>query len=128
MKLASLTAAALLALLAIEASHGNEPPIPKSVEELWSGFVELDQRTPLEAEVLKAWEQEGVSCRIVRYQVGIFNGAPSRVAAFYAYPTGQKNLPAILEMHGGGQSASLDSVVTNAKRGYRVQHQPQWYD
>lgn len=118
MKLASLTAAAVLALLAIEAANGNEPPTPKSVEDLWSGFVELDQGTPLEAEVLKAWEQDGVSCRIVRYQVGIFKGAPSRVAAFYAYPTGQTNLPAILEMHGGGQSASLDSVVTYAKRGY----------
>lgn len=120
MKLASLSAAALLALLAIEAANGNEPPTPKSVEDLWSGFVELDQGTPLEAEVLKTWEQDGVSCRIVRYQVGIFKGAPSRVAAFYAYPTGQTNLPAILEMHGGGQSASLASVVRYAKRGYEA--------
>lgn len=118
MKLVSTCLTVLLASLIVRVSAGIEPSIPKSVEELWSGFAELDKGTPLESEVLKAWEQDGVSCRIVRYQVGVFKGAPSRVAAFYAYPTGRGNLPAILEMHGGGQSASLNSVVTYAKRGY----------
>ena len=57
-------------------------------------------------------------CRVVRYQVGMFKGAPARVAAFYAFPQGGTRLPAILEMHGGGQSANLDSMVAFAKRGY----------
>ncbi len=92
--------------------------IPQNLEQLWAGFEDLDRTTPLDVEVLKEWEQEEVVCRVVRYQVGIFKGTPSRVAAFYAFPKGGAKLPAILEMHGGGQSASLNSVVTYAKRGY----------
>jgi len=92
--------------------------IPHTVAELWAGFAELDRTTPLDTEILKAWEQDGVVCRLVRYQVGVFKGAPSRVAAFYAFPKGGTKLPALLDIHGGGQSASLDSVVTYAKRGY----------
>ena len=99
-------------------SSAQTPGIPQTLDQLWEGFADLDKNTPLEAEVLKEWEQEGVVCRIVRYQVGVFKGAPSRVAAFYAFPKGATKLPAILEMHGGGQSASLNSVVTYAKRGY----------
>ena len=89
---------------------------PQSVTELWAGFD--PRKDPLEIEVLKEWEQDGVVCRIARYQVSVFKGAPSRVAAFYAFPKGGTKLPAILEIHGGGQSASLNSVVTYAKRGY----------
>ncbi len=92
--------------------------IPQNLQQLWQDYAEMDKKTPLEVEILKEWEQDGVVCRIVRYQVGIFKGTPSRVAAFYAFPKGGKKLPAILEMHGGGQSASLNSVVTYAKRGY----------
>lgn len=90
--------------------------IPRSVTELWADFDSLEGS--LETETLKEWEQDGVVCKIVRYQVGVFRGAPSRVAAFYACPRGGRKLPAIVEMHGGGQSASLNSVVTYAKRGY----------
>ena len=92
--------------------------IPQTVAELWAGFAELDKATTLETEILKAWEQDGVVCRIVRYQVGVFKGTPARVAAFYAFPKGGTKLPALLSMHGGGQSAGLDSVVTDAQRGY----------
>lgn len=99
-------------------SSAQTPGIPQTLDQLWEGFADLDKTTPLETEVLREWEQEGVVCRVVRYQVGVFKGAPSKVAAFYAFPKGGTKLPAILEMHGGGQSASLNSVVTYAKRGY----------
>lgn len=92
--------------------------IPRSLDELWTGYAAFDKATPLAVEVLKAWEQEGVVCRLIRYQVGVFKGAPSKVAAFYAFPKGATKLPALLQLHGGGQSASLDSVVTDAKNGY----------
>jgi hypothetical protein len=91
-------------------------PVPATVEELWAGFD--PRREPLETEVLRAWEQDGVSCRIVRYRVGVFKGEPAIVAAFYAAPPGAAKVPALLELHGGGQSASLGSVVTWARRGY----------
>ncbi len=100
--------------------HAAEPQqsIPQNVQELWANYEALDKSTPLEVEVLKEWEQDAIVCRIVRYQVGIFKGSPSRVAAFYAFPKGATNLPALVQLHGGGQSASLNSVVTYAKRGY----------
>ena len=83
--------------------------VPATLEELWDGFD--PRREPLEAEVLEEWERDGVVCRIVRYRVGVFKGTPATVAAFFAFPKGGTKLPALLEMHGGGQSASLASVV-----------------
>ncbi|MCX7006922.1 MAG: acetylxylan esterase, partial [Kiritimatiellaeota bacterium] len=94
------------------------PKIPQNVTELWAGYEAFEKATPLNVEVLKAWEQDGVVCRLIRYQVGVFKGASSKVAAFYAFPKGAQKLPALLQLHGGGQSASLDCVVADAKRGY----------
>ena len=111
------TAGTALAMPLVE-FRGRAAEVPQTVTELWAGFADLDRTTPLEVEVLKEWEKDGVVCRIVRFQVGKFKGAPSRVAAFYAFPKGGTKLPALVEMHGGGQSASLSSVVTYAKRGY----------
>ena len=92
--------------------------LPTNLEELWADYPTLDRETPLEIEILKEWDDGDITCRVVRYQVGIFKGTPAKVAGFYAFPKGGTKLPAILEMHGGGQSASLNSVVTYAKRGY----------
>jgi hypothetical protein len=90
--------------------------VPTNLDELWSGFD--PRKEPLETEVLQEWEQDGAVCRVVRYQVGTFKSALAKVAAFYAYPKGGTKLPALLSMHGGGQSAGFDSVLTDAKRGY----------
>ena len=98
------------------ASQAQNPEIPRTLNQLWSDFD--PRKGPLEIEVLKEWEEDGIVCRIVRYQVGVFKGAPSLVAGFYGFPKGGKNLPALVEIHGGGQSASLNSVVTYARRGY----------
>jgi dienelactone hydrolase len=108
--------AVLALLLPFTATHAAD--VPRTLDELWAGYAQLDRETPLEAEVLKEWEKDGIVCRIVRYQVGVFKGAPSRVAGLYAFPKGATKLPTVLHLHGGGQSANLDSVVTYAKRGY----------
>jgi dienelactone hydrolase len=100
------------------ANFARPETVPRNLDELWAGFPEFDRATPLEAEVLKEWEQDGIVCRLVRYQVGIFKGAPARVAAFYAFPKGSSRQPALLELHGGGQSASLNSVTAFARHGY----------
>lgn len=91
---------------------------PQTLDELWVDFPEHDRTTPLETELLKEWEADGIVCRVVRFQVGVFKGRPSRVAGFYAFPKGAENLPALLSIHGGGGSASLDQVVTDARNGY----------
>jgi len=94
----------------------QEGKVPQNLRELWAGYD--PRREPLETEVLKEWEQDGVVLRVVRYQVGLFKGAPAKVAAFYGFPRGAPRFPGLLQLHGGGQSASLSCVIADAKRGY----------
>ncbi len=89
---------------------------PQSLPELWDGYD--PRKEALEAEVTKEWEQDGVVCRVVRYRIGTFKGQAATMAGFYAFPKDAKGLPAILQIHGGGQSASLSAVTTYAKMGY----------
>ena len=113
----------LLCLLAMLTSVCAEtlPPlkdgqVPSNLDTLWGDFD--PRKEPIEAEVTKEWEQDGIVCRVIRYRVGVFKGQPSTVAAFYAFPKGATALPGLMHIHGGGQSASLATVVTDAKRGY----------
>jgi dienelactone hydrolase len=94
--------------------------VPRTLQELWADFDELDRSTPLETEVLRTWTQETLTCQIVRYQVGVFKGQPVRVAGFFAFPSSTKGLAALLHLHGGGQAASLDTTLTYARRGYAI--------
>lgn len=92
----------------------QNPPLDYS--SMWQGF---NPRTePIESEVLKEWEQDGVVLRIVRFRIGIFKGSKSIMAGVYGYPKGKNNLPALLQIHGGGQYADYRAVLSNAKRGY----------
>ena len=87
-----------------------------SLDELWGNYD--PHKEPLNVEILKEWEEDGVVCRVIRYQVGIFKGTPVKMAAFYTFPKGGTKLPTILQMHGGGQSAGLDAMVDYARNGY----------
>ena len=89
---------------------------PKSFEELWAGYDPAKE--PLETEVLKQWEEDGVVLRIVRYRIGIFKGQKVMMAAVYGFPKGGTNLPGLVQIHGGGQFADYKACLTNAKRGY----------
>ncbi|MBI3861579.1 MAG: acetylxylan esterase [Planctomycetia bacterium] len=89
---------------------------PETVDEIWAGYD--PQIEPLEATILKEWEDDGIVCRIVRYRIGIFKGAKSVMAGIFAFPRGGKNLPGLIQVHGGGQSANLNAATTNARRGY----------
>ena len=94
----------------------NNGVAPQTHAELWADF---DPRAePLDVEVLKQWEQDGVVLQVLRYRVGIFKGAKSMVAAVYGYPKGKKNLPGLVQIHGGGQYAHHHACLANAKRGY----------
>jgi hypothetical protein len=113
----------LLCLLALLTHLGAEtlPPLkdgqaPQNLDAMWGEFD--PRKEPIEAEVTKEWEQDGIVCRVIRYRVGVFKGQPSTVAAFFAFPKGATALPGLMHIHGGGQSASLATVVTDAKRGY----------
>lgn len=89
---------------------------PQSFEQLWAGY---DPRAePLEVEVLKEWEEDGVVLKVLRYRIGIFKGQKAMMAAVYGYPKGGSKLPGLLQIHGGGQYADYKAPLTNAKRGY----------
>lgn len=90
--------------------------VPQQLDELWAGFDPAKE--PLRVEVLREWEQDGVVVRLVRYDVGTFKGSVAKVAGIFSFPKGAKALPALLHLHGGGQSASLDGPVADAKNGY----------
>jgi hypothetical protein len=106
----------LLALAEDSLPPLRDGKVPQNLTELWGDYD--PRKEPLADEVLKEWEKDGIVYRVVRYQVGVFKGQPVRIAAFYACPKGAVGLPALLHIHGGGQSASLASVVTDAKHGY----------
>ena len=90
--------------------------VPLTVEALWAGY---DPRAePLDVEVLKEWEEDGVVLKVLRYRVGVFNGEKAMMAAVYGYPKGGTNLPALVQIHGGGQFAQYQAPLSNAKRGY----------
>jgi cephalosporin-C deacetylase-like acetyl esterase len=97
------------------------PPIqgqqmPQTHDELWAGF---DPRAePLDVEILQEWEEEGVVLQVLRYRIGIFKGQKAMMAGVYGYPEGAKNLPGLVQIHGGGQYADYRAPLTNAKRGY----------
>ncbi|MHC4629142.1 MAG: dienelactone hydrolase family protein, partial [Planctomycetota bacterium] len=105
----------------LNAQRGSRPalgdrPAPKTLEELWAGY---DPRAePLETETLKEWEEADVVLCIVRYQIGTFKGQKAVMAAVYGYPKLGRNLPGLVQIHGGGQYADYRAVLMNAKRGY----------
>ncbi|MEW4491033.1 acetylxylan esterase [Thalassoglobus sp. JC818] len=89
---------------------------PQTHEEMWAGF---DPRAePLEVEILKEWEEDGVELRVVRFRIGVFKGTQAMLAAVYGFPKGETNLPGLLQIHGGGQYADYKACLANAKRGY----------
>ena len=82
---------ALLTLLVISSPLVAEEKIPATVTDLWA---DVDPTAdPLKTKVVREWLEEGLVLRYVTYHVGTFKGRPARVAAFYAFPRGRRNLP-----------------------------------
>jgi hypothetical protein len=119
----------LMALPSTWAAEGNALPLlkeslpplkngvaPQNFEDLWTGY---DPRVePLDVEVLNEWEDGGVVMKILRYRVGVFKGRKAMMAAVYGYPKGATKIPGLVQIHGGGQYAQFEAVLSNAKRGY----------
>ena len=94
--------------------------VPQNFQQMWDKFD--PHAEPLEIEVLKEWQEDGVQLRIVRFRIGVFKGETARLAAVYGFPlsvkTTKARLPGLLQIHGGGQYADHRACVANAKRGY----------
>jgi len=89
-----------------------------TAEELWADFPASDKRTPLDTEVLKTWEEDGVVLSVVRYTVGVLKGHTVKMAGYYAYPKNGTRLPAIVQINGGGQKAGTYGPIKWARYGY----------
>jgi dienelactone hydrolase len=73
----------------------------------------------LEVEVLRSWQEDpGVTIEALRYTGERVDDKRVRVFAYRGYPIEGGNLPAVLHVHGGGQTASLDWIRFWTKRGY----------
>lgn len=94
----------------------DEPKAPATVRELWADFD--PRKDALDTKVVREWEKDGIAYRHVTFHIGAFKGKPARMAAFFGFSKGAKNLPGLLHIHGGGQRAFLHEVEFHAKRGY----------
>ena len=116
MKLQGCAFVVALAVCPFAARAADDADPPRTVEEIRDGF---DPRAePLETEIVREWEDDGIVYRYVTFRVGEFLGEPARVAAFYGFPEGAVGLPGLLHLHGGGQRAFLHEVEFYARRGY----------
>jgi len=113
----------LMGIMIVNPAVGEEtlPPLkdgkaPQNFDEMWAGFD--PRKEPLAVEVLKEWEEDGVVLKVLRYRIGIFKGKKAMMAAIYGYPKGGSKLPALVQIHGGGQYADYRACTSNAKRGY----------
>ena len=94
----------------------SENNAPQTWNEAWNGFD--PRKEPLDVEILKEWEEDGVALRVLRYRIGIFKGKKAMMAGVYGFPKDGKELPGLVQIHGGGQYADYRAPVSNAKRGY----------
>ena len=89
-----------------------------SPPEIWEGY---DPRAePLDEEVLKTWEQDGVSYKEVYFNGEKFDGKYVRIYGMYATPFGGENLPGLVHIHGGGQTVNESWLKELTGRGYAV--------
>ncbi|MGJ8640954.1 MAG: NPCBM/NEW2 domain-containing protein [Opitutaceae bacterium] len=112
---------ATFGLLSISVNAETLPPLkdgasPQTVDEAWRDF---DPRAePLDVEIHKEWVEAGTVLRAVRYRIGVFKGQKAWMGGLYAFPEGGSDLPALVQIHGGGGMASKSACIDNAKRGY----------
>jgi dienelactone hydrolase len=95
----------------------RDEQIPQNLDQLWAGYD--PDKEPLEVEVIHQWQQDDTTVQMLTYAIGTFKGKPARMGAYYAFPTNAKGkIPAILQMHGGGQRASREMAEAAAANGY----------
>jgi pimeloyl-ACP methyl ester carboxylesterase len=101
-------------------SEDSLPPLkdgkaPTNLDELWGNYD--PRKEPLETQVVREWKEGDVTYRYVVFTIGTFKNTKSRLSGYYAFPKSDKKIPAILQIHGGGQSASVESVRHAAVNG-----------
>jgi len=94
----------------------DAPAANSSIKGLWESVD--PRKEPLEVETRREWNEESVQYTQLYFTGETWEGEKTRIYAVQGAPTDGKNLPGILHIHGGGQTASQDWVKFWAKRGY----------
>jgi len=89
---------------------------PTNLDELWGNYD--PRKELLETQVVREWKEKDITYRYVVFTIGTFKDKKARLAAYYAFQKSDRKLPAILQVHGGGQRASVESVTHAAVNGY----------
>lgn len=84
--------------------------------ELWRGYD--PRREPLDEMVLREWTEDGRRQKELYFTGLTHRGVPVRVYAQYSAPRGRRRLPAVLHVHGGGQSVDPEWLEFWNRRGY----------
>ena len=113
--------AILAAILANAPAWGDEKtPLvinpPTTPQEVWAGYDPTAE--PLEMEVVKRWKQFDANYAEVYFTGMTHEGEKVRVYGIFAAPMGGKNLPAVLHIHGGGQTVAPTWLKFWNDRGY----------
>jgi len=89
----------------------------QTIDDLWAGY---DPRTlALDVDVIKQVDEPGVRLETIYFTGEVFEGEKTRIFGYYGRPARPEGkLPAILHIHGGGQTANLGWVKYWAERGY----------
>ncbi len=106
----------LLAPGALLCAPALRAAIPATLDELWKGFD--PKALPLDAETVQEWKQSACTVRKIYYTSEVFEGFKVRVVAYFAFPNAEGKSPAVLHIHGGGQTAVREYVEYWARRGY----------
>jgi dienelactone hydrolase len=114
----SLAAVTALFLCAACLAEGRVPDNTalRTADELWRGYN--PRSLPLEPETVREWSTGTTVLRKVYYTSEFDQGHRVRIIAYYGFPKTQRRVPAILHIHGGGQTASKGYVNYWVRRGY----------
>ncbi|MCB9872735.1 MAG: dienelactone hydrolase family protein [Planctomycetaceae bacterium] len=96
--------------------YQNADDVPQNVKDLWKDYDATQE--PLNVEVVKQWNTDGVVTRYVTFKVGTFKGSEARIAAYYSFPDNGRRSPAFVWSHGGGQRAERGRGVYFAQQGF----------
>jgi dienelactone hydrolase len=108
-----IIATVLLALAGSVAGGENKITTPQQV---WADFDPAAE--PLEVEVTRIWREDNLEFRELRFTGMTQGDSKVHVYALYAAPAAGQQLPAVLHIHGGGQTASPEWLRFWGRRGY----------
>lgn len=89
---------------------------PSSPQDVWANFD--PSSLPLDVQVVKTWSEKGADYTSFFFTALIEKDRPVRVYAIYSAPQGEAKFPAILHVHGGGQTVDLRWLAFWNARGY----------